>query len=229
MSRSLRKAQVRAWGVWTVTSGLAGVLAVVGFRPETIEEGLMELGLIFAAYVMSMGVIARHAKDASTLLVMIWGGMFGMWCHSWHGLCDKAVDQFLPKLGVGPQVVESMDLPAAIAGAGMVSAALLLVATKSTRVAWSTVAASLGGAVVPLIADDPSTALPWVAFGWHAVVAAAMAFWAVDEAMRGSGARCQACGSDVQGLSSPVCPHCSAPLGAHVRDIFAPLPDRRPV
>lgn len=210
---ALRQAQARAWTVWTVTVALMGGLVMFGFRGDSPENGLIELGMIFAGYVLAMGVIARRAKDVSTLLVIAWGGTFGMWATRWLDMSGRAVDHFLPKLGVlSPQLIDAMDMPAAIAGAGLVSAALLLVATTSTRVAWSCVCASLIASAVPLVSEDPSLALPWAALAWHATIAGSLAFWAVDESMRGSGARCRSCGNDVQGLSSPVCPRCASPL-----------------
>ncbi len=233
MSTNLNQAQARAWMVWTFAATLAGALALLGFRGHNVPEGMVELGLIFAAYVMCMGVIARRAKDISTLLVFVWGGTMGMWCNRWFELCEKTVDSFLPQLGVfSPQVVDALDLPAAIAGAGIVSAALLLVATRSARVAWSCVGASLAAAAVPMMTDDPTHALPWAAFGWHAITAGSLAFWAVDEAVKGSQDRCHSCGTDVQGLTSPVCPRCAAPLAERARGAMLAIPpavDRRPV
>ncbi len=213
MSKLLQDAQARAWTVWTVATGLVTALALFGFRGDTSDEGLIELGFIFAGYVVSMGVISGRAKDVTTLMVIVWGGTMGMWCNRWFEMCAHWVDEYLPRLGIfSPQVLDAMDLPLAVAGAGIMSAGLLLIATRSTRVTWSCIGASLACAVVPMLSSDPSHTLPWAAVAWNAITAGALSVWAVDEAVRRGGGRCKACGTDVHGLTSPVCPRCAAPL-----------------
>lgn len=231
MSKVLREAQARAWTVWTVTTGLCAALAWLGFRGNTSDEGMLELGLIFAAYVLSLGGISGRAKDVATLATVTWGGTMGMWCTRWYEVCSRSIDHYVPQLGIA-SIADDAHLPAAIAASGFATAALLLVATRSTRVAWSCIAASLAAAAVPIFSDDPSQTLPWAAVGWNAITAGSMAIWAVDEAVRRSGERCRACGNDLYGLSSPVCPRCAAPLsrrGGSPIPAFGPSSERRPV
>lgn len=233
MSNILREAQARAWTVWTIATGLGAALSWFGFRGDTSDEGMLELGLIFAAYVLSFGGISGRAKDVSTLVVVTWGGTMGMWCNRWYETCSRSVDQFLPSIGVSSaSAIDATHLPAAVAAVGIMTSALLLVATRSTRVAWSCVAASLLAAAVPMFSDDASRSLPWAALAWNAMTAGALAVWAVDEAVRRSGGRCRSCGHDVHDLSSPVCPRCATPLGHLVgRGIptFGAVSERRPI
>ncbi|HLO41560.1 MAG TPA: hypothetical protein VK176_11100 [Phycisphaerales bacterium] len=235
MSNILREAQARAWTVWTVATAFAAGLAAFGFQGETSDEGMHELGLLFAAYVLCMGVISGRAKDVTTLLVVLWGGTMGLWCNRWLEMCSRSIAQFGPQLGIGSQsAIESMNVPLAVASAGFVSAGLLLVATRSTRVAWTCVGASILAGGVPFFANDVAHALPWAAVGWNALVAGALAVWAVDERLRRGGDRCRACGTDVHGLTSPVCPRCAAPLAERSRRpgpyvTVPPAQNRRPV
>lgn len=234
MSIILREAQVRAWTVWSIATAFAAGLAVFGFQPETIDEGMHELGFLFAAYVLCMGVISGRAKDLTTLMVVVWGGTTGTWCNRWLEMCTKSVTDYGPKLGVVSQsTLDAVSMPIAIAGAGFISAGLLLVATRSTRVAWTCVGASIVAAGVPFAQDDASTVLPWAAMAWNSIVAAALAVWAVDERLRRGGDRCGACGTDVHGLTSPVCPRCAVPLGQRNKfgqvQTLPNMQNRRPV
>jgi hypothetical protein len=234
MSIILREAQVRAWTVWTIATGFAAGLAALGFQPETTDEGMHELGLLFAVYVLCMGVVSGRAKDLTTLMVVLWGGTMGLWCNRWLEMCTRSISDYAPKLGVTSQAtIDSLCMPVAIAGAGFISAGLLLVATRSTRVAWTCVGASILAAGVPYAEDDVASALPWAAMGWNSIVAAALAVWAVDERLRRGGDRCRACGTDVHGLTSPVCPRCASPLGQRNKhglvETLPAMQHRRPV
>jgi hypothetical protein len=211
---SLRRAQAKAWSIWTAASAMVGLLAFKAFDGSTWDEGLIALGVVFAVYVVLLSAVAGRVKDVSTLLVVVWGGTFGMWCERWLEAATRFTDRTIVPTGVIPDgSVEAVGQSLAIAGAGVVSAALLLVATKSLGAVWMCLGASLAAASVPMLASDPAGALPWAAFGWHAAVAASLAVWAVDEVSRRAGGNCGACGVDVAGLSSPVCPGCTGRLG----------------
>lgn len=232
MSTNYKRSQARAWSVWTIATGLAASLALLGFRRDSFEEEMVELGLIFAGSVLSMGVIAGRSRDARTLLVIGWGGTMGMWCIRWLELWVMSVDRFLPQTGLFPrETIESLGVPAAIAAGGAVSAALLLVATRSGRVAFGCAMATLGAAAVPLVSKDPSSSLPWAAAGWISLVTASLAVWAIDESVKRSGSHCRSCGTDVSGLTSPVCPRCATPLAVVQRGIpvMAAARERRPI
>ncbi|MBL8963854.1 MAG: hypothetical protein KF787_11280 [Phycisphaeraceae bacterium] len=232
MPTNLRRSQARAWTVWTFATGLAACLALLGFQRDSFEEEMIELGLIFAGSVLSMGVIAGRSRDARTLLVIAWGGTMGMWCIRWLELWAMSVDRFLPMTGLFTRgMVESLGVPAAIAAAGAVSAALLLLATRSGRVAWGCLVATLIASAVPMFSDDLASSLPWAAAGWISLVTAWLAVWAVDESVRRSGAGCRSCGTDLTGLTSPVCPRCATPIPSSRRAVpaMATARERRPI
>ncbi|GMV25302.1 MAG: hypothetical protein AMXMBFR58_13330 [Phycisphaerae bacterium] len=210
MSDAARASRAKASTVWCMATTISALLALFGFREQFLKEGMVELGLIFAGYVLAMGVIAGRGKDVCTLLVVLWGGTMGFWCFRWSDLCAAAVHRFLPAAGVtSPAALESLELPVAIAMGGAVSAALLLVATRSGNVAWACLGASLAAAAVPLATSDTEL-LPWVAVAWHAATAAALGVWAADRAVNNAIARCRTCGEEIFGTSSSLCQRCVA-------------------
>lgn len=181
-----------------------------------------ELGLIFAAYALGARAIACRLHDWGTFALAILGLGFGFW---FPLLNQHAGPQFNEAISLIPSLTghwrDALTLPAVIASAGTITAAATYLVTRSGGVFLNIVALSLVASLAPLF-PDKALATRIAVVLWHAGVAATVCHWGLLAARRASGVACPFCGSDLIGLSSPVCPTCRHRLPAMCK-----LPGRR--
>lgn len=227
--------QVGLLGVclWVVALAcIAGLLQLSGGRVDADDLG--DYGLVFLGYVVISNLVARRRLDVSMVLVALWGGAIGFWGPRWYNLCETAINRWGGQAGL-EDVLAGSDtrLAISIVAGGILTAALLYISTRSSQVVIHTVIASLMVAglmklPVPDVYSEPAAVVTW-----NAVVAAGLCRWMVDGSHRRRNGCCPRCGSDVEGLTSPVCPSCSAVLadkrGSTVAAVVAPAAFRRPV
>lgn len=211
--------QVAAFAVclWLAVVGCVAGLLVLSGGEMTLGD-LTDFGLVFLAYAIVTSVVARRCVDASMVVVAIWGAAVGFWGPRWMALCDSAFDRW-GAAGSLPELLMRDDLRAAlaVAAAGILTAALLYIPTRSSKVVAQTVAAGLAVAVLAWLPIAGPWAMEAGVVVWHALVGAALCSWMVEGTRRREAGCCPRCGAEVRGLTSPVCPSCSAALATSLR------------
>lgn len=220
-------------GLWVVALAcIAGLLHLS--RGHVTADDLGDYGLVFLGYVVVSNLVARRRLDVSMVLVALWGGAIGFWGPRWYSLCVSAIDRWGGQAGLDDVLAGSdTRLAISVVAGGFLTAALLYISTRSAKVVMHTVIASVVVASLIKLPIPDVYSEPAAVVAWHAVVAAGLCQWMVDGSRRRRNGCCPRCGSDVEGLTSPVCPSCSAVLadkrGSAVAAVVAPVAFRRPV
>lgn len=226
----MRQVGLLGSAIWLgVMVGVAGLLSQSDWQVDA--EDLADYGLVFLAYVALTSVLARRCMDVSMVVVAIWGAAVGLWGPGWLRLCDSAILRWAGKMGWG-EFFGRDDVRAAIglAAAGVLTAALLYIATRSSKVVVLTVVASLGAAAVVALPAGYAWGDAAAVLLWNGLVCAGLCGWMVMAMQRRGAGCCPRCAHDVRGLSSPVCPACSAVLAKSDMKLPAVAPmQRRPV
>ncbi|MCC6676484.1 MAG: hypothetical protein IT436_05010 [Phycisphaerales bacterium] len=225
--------QVAAIGVCLWLAAVACTVGLLHLSDYQVSIGdLPDYGLVFLGYAMVASLVARRCLDVSMIVVAMWGASVGFWGPRWLSLSESVLDRWAAVTQL-PVVFQRDDFRAsvAIAAAGLLTAALLYIPTRSSRVVLQTAAAGLGVAALDSLPflqrwqDDAGVIL------WHAVVCAGLCSWMVQGAQRRAGGCCPRCGAEVRGLSSPVCPSCGAALASTAprEDALARVLQQRPI
>lgn len=213
-------AQRRGFWVWLLGSGLCAAVVFCLLPGENRDLGLHLLGLVFAGTVSTYAVLARRA-GAGVAVVAVWGLAFGVWFPECIASLEPITRHWLTDLGLtDPQLVRRLPLPVAIATTGTTTGALMYLMTRSGRVVIQTVLLSLVVAATPLLPVHEGGAVMGGIIAWHVAVYGSLYRWMVDCIRGGAGLSCAACGFDLVGLASPVCPGCGRNLTR--RETIAP-------
>jgi hypothetical protein len=202
------------WGFWL---WLVGTVACAGavfglLEGEYRDAGFHAIGAAFALSVVGNALLARRAGPGTAVLA-VWSLGFGTWFPAWLGEISPLARHWLIQAGVtDPQLLTRLVLPLAILGAGVVTGALLYLMTRSGRVVVQTALISLVAAATPLLPVAEREVVLGGIVAWQAVVSGSLFRWMVDCARSGEGLACAACGFDLLGISSPVCPGCGKGL-----------------
>lgn len=208
--------QVSAFSVclWLATVACTAGLIWLSGRPLSGED-LPDFGLVFLGYALVTSLVARRCLDVSMIIVAMWGASVGFWGPRWVSLSEVILDKWATITPL-PEAFDQPDvrLALSIGAAGLLTAALLYIPTRSSRVVLQTAAAGIGvGALIwmPLLERWEVEA---GAMLWHAVVSAGLCSWMVQASRLREAGCCPRCGNDARGLSSPVCPSCGAALAS---------------
>lgn len=208
---------MRQVGAFGVCLWLAAVACTVGLLASSAgsfsELDLADLGLVFLGCAIITSLAARRCLDVSMIVVAMWGASAGFWGPRWLQLCGSVLTKW-EAIAPLPDPLHQPDARLAVSAgaAGVLTAALLYIPTRSSKVVMQTAAAGIAvGAILwmPLI-DRWEVEL--AAIVWNAVVCAGLCSWMVEASRRRESGCCPRCGEEVRGLSSPVCPSCGAAL-----------------
>lgn len=208
--------QVAAFGVclWLATIGCtATLLHLSGHQLPPVD--LADFGLVFLGYALVASLVARRCLDVSMVVVALWGAAVGFWGPRWVALSDSVLDRWVA-IAPLPEAMQQADLrlAVAVAAAGLLTASLLYIPTRSSRVVFQTAAAGVVAAVLLWLPLTAQWSVGAAVIMWHAIVCAGLCSWMVQGSQRREGGCCPRCGVEVRGLSSPVCPACGAALAA---------------
>jgi hypothetical protein len=210
-----RLGTAQRWGfwLWLVTSGLC-VASVFGLLrvEEEREAGLLALGVVFAAGVVGFAILAQRAVIGAAV-VGLWGLGFGVWFPEWMEAIGPVIRHWMVGWGIADaKTAREVTLPAAIASAGVTTAALMYVMTRSGRVVVQVALLSGIVALTALLPVHRELAVMGGIIAWHVAAAGSLFCWMSESIRSGSGLACASCGFDLLGLSSPVCPGCGHSL-----------------
>lgn len=209
MRDSLKRSRSVAFWTWVVVTGAVSAL-VLGRSPEAqVTPTLMGLGLVLAGSSLAAFWVNNQVRSLAALVVFAWAATFGLWFPEWHNAAGPTVAEWLsrltPSTGGTPELLST---PAAIASAGLATAALLYVATGSGGTFLQVGAASLIASVAPLLPLPHERACAVAAIAWNSMCAASLLCWSVGSVRRRLTVPCPHCGFDVDAIGKPVCTGC---------------------
>lgn len=212
MHDEISLAQRRGFWVWLLGSGLCAAVVFCLLTGENRDLGLHVLGLVFAGTASTFAILARRA-GAGMAVVAVWGLAFGVWFPDCIASLEPITRHWLGELGLNdPHLVRRLPLPVAIATTGTTTGAVMYLMTRSGRVVIQTVLLSLVVAATPMLPVHEEGAVMGGIIAWHVAVYGSLFRWMVDCVREGAGLSCAACGFDLVGLTSPVCPGCGRNL-----------------
>jgi hypothetical protein len=212
MNDRLSTAQHVGFWVWLLGGGLCASAVFLLLAGENREIGLHALGAIFAMSVLAYALLARRAPYG-VAVVALWGLGLGVWFPAWINAIGPVTHHWLVELGLAdPNLAARLPVPMAIATAGATTGAVMYLMTRSWRVVIQTALLSLVVAATPLVPVHEDWAVMFGVIAWHVAVSGSLFRWAMDCVRSGAGLTCSACGFDLAGLSSPVCPSCGQSL-----------------
>lgn len=222
-----RTSRVSHMAFLTWLFALSTTAFVVFAMPPSGDVDLLihELGLIFAAYALGARAIACALHDWGTMVMAILGVTFGLW---FPYLNQNGSPHMMSALAMLPGMTEglllALEFPAVVISAGAITGAASYLVMRSGTVFVNVMLLSVVAAGMTAIPLDEVMMLRLAVIVWHAGVAATMCRWAVSAAKRAQGLACPFCGSDLVGLTSPVCTSCKHKLPTMCK---LPSPGRR--
>lgn len=201
-----------AWLIWLFTVATTAMVAWSTPTEGDVSLQAHELGLIFTAYALGARAIACALHDWGTFVMATLGITFGLW---FPYLTQQGGPQMLSIIaltGITDPLLARLELPAVIAAAGMMTAAGTYLVTHSGRCFFEMVTISIVCGLALVIPVEQPTFARIAVLMWHTCVCASLCRWALVAARRAQGVGCPFCGSDLLGLTTPVCPSCKHAL-----------------
>lgn len=200
-----------AFGVWILVVVAALGIVFQLFGSGNFEAGRFALGGLLVSYGVIAMALAGRLETLGTTAIVALGMIFSFWFGLWTETAESVITTWLLKFELGG-LAEAMSLPGAIAAAGLISGAILYIATGSSTVVVQVSILSLAAGLAyasPLHSD--LLALVGTVL-WHAGASATLLRWGISRRRVMLGLGCPACGTDLTGISAPTCPGCGLHL-----------------
>jgi len=199
--------------VWLASmAGAAGAALHFGTQPD-YQMTQFAFGLLLAGYGTIAMAIAGRLETLATIVVLALGLAFAVWFTVWVEAAVDVVHPWLTQIGL-EQFGNVTTIPAAVASFGCVAAAVLYLATGSSRVVLQVGLLSVASGMAfasPVYANEIALA---GALLWHAGTSASLLQWAMSMHRVRAGFGCPACAADLSGTNTRSCPRCGLHLAS---------------
>lgn len=208
MYPAVTRAKVKAVIVWLLTALCGGGLGYLAYTGHTDERLLFAVGLLFLGYVVATRSIAGRMKDISTFLLAAVGLSFPFWIEPLHGVGVELIDGWVSSELIPAGIGSMLPVPTTILISGLMTTALLYLATGRASTLVVAMAATLLAAGGPFVPGYESEGLLGGILLWNLLVCANLCSWSVAIAKCVAESQCPHCGFDLRRVSSPTCPAC---------------------